>query len=692
MTSMLFSVAAFAAAALCFGLSGLLLVRRASEFHRRLAWFVGLTGTLQLLNGMYALDAVHGLLWRRLGVTAELAQPPVLLAVVLCLLRAGESAGVRTVLWWTRAVGLIAAGLAVLVWSDDFYRMLPLSDAAGGLLVAPYRRVPFGFLLLAWAIGVAQSEQLYRAAKEPLRSQLKFLVIGLIAIGGSGIYQSSRLLLIPVWRDEDVLVSGLATLVSVGVIAYGLARARLAAATGRLFISPQAIYGSLSLVIIGLYLLLVGVVGEAIRVSGVSGGAAISAIVVFVAVIGLAVLLLSRRARSFMRIRLARSFSWPKYDYRSKWLEVTGCFRGCTSHEDILDRLTELLNRTFAATRITVWLRIAADGRYHRVRSIDAEPQPPPLDASHPVMRQLLTSEDPVEVAPSPHSDPFFAATDAVLCVPIRAGGDLLAFVTLSREIRGERYGVDDRDLLCAISHHVGVLLSQALLAEERKHAAQLEALHRLSAFCLHDLKNLAARLSLVAQNAETHGADPAFSQSAMRTVRKTVEQMTTLIAKLSRSEVEPGSPEPVDVRSLIEETFGLLGGGSPPVLKLLLQPVPPVLVVREQLQQVLVNLVLNAQQATGAGGEVLLTTEPVNGSVVITVADTGPGLPPERLQTLFRPFRSSKANGLGIGLYQCKQIVEAHHGTIRVESVEGSGTRVRIELPMARSASAHLN
>src|SRR5438105_3945057 len=83
-----------------------------------------------------------------------------------------------------------------------------------------------------------------------------------------------------------------------------------------------------------------------------------------------------------------------------------------------------------------------------------------------------------------------------------------------------------DFDLLRAIAHHAGILLALARMAEEKSAMGELEALHRFSAFCLHDLKNLAAKLSLVVQNAELHGAEPAFQQSVMRTVTGTVQKI----------------------------------------------------------------------------------------------------------------------------------------------------------------------
>src|SRR5205823_4841405 len=107
----------------------------------------------------------------------------------------------------------------------------------------------------------------------------------------------------------------------------------------------------------------------------------------------------------------------------------------------------------------------------------------------HPLIAALMRTDEPLDAWGG-------------LCVPIRCSGELLAFVSLSESLRGHVYGIDDRDLLRAISHHVGVLLSHARLAEERRAGLELEALHRLSAFCLHDLKNLTTRLSLVLQNA----------------------------------------------------------------------------------------------------------------------------------------------------------------------------------------------
>jgi signal transduction histidine kinase len=100
-----------------------------------------------------------------------------------------------------------------------------------------------------------------------------------------------------------------------------------------------------------------------------------------------------------------------------------------------------------------------------------------------------------------------------------------------------------------------------------------------------------------------------------------------------------------------------------------------------------LLNVVLNAKQAIGGNGEISVALAQHNGLALVTVDDTGDGIPPEMLESLFRPSQSSRSGGLGVGLYQCRQIVEAHQGTIHVRSEIGKGTQVRIELPIHQTA-----
>ena len=171
------------------------------------------------------------------------------------------------------------------------------------------------------------------------------------------------------------------------------------------------------------------------------------------------------------------------------------------------------------------------------------------MELSHPVIMQLLKNDGPVLI-----KECLQMCNGGVGFLNRSLGGfrsrPLLSHPCPRKPLRlrgvsasnltASAYGTDDCDLLSGIAHHVGALLSHANLSEERQASAELEALHRFSVFCLHDLKNLAARLSLIAQNVENHGRDPAFQESAMRTVADTAKKITALVSKLSLKSVKP--------------------------------------------------------------------------------------------------------------------------------------------------------
>ena len=177
-----------------------------------------------------------------------------------------------------------------------------------------------------------------------------------------------------------------------------------------------------------------------------------------------------------------------------------------------------------------------------------------------------------------------------------------------------------------------------------------------------------------------------------MRTVMDTAKKMTALTSKLSLKSSTPlcaGTPEPVEISAVIEEIVAPIRESDRVRLYVTGGPIPPIMAVRDQIHQVLLNVVLNAKQAIGQDGDIAIGIAQSNGSVVITVGDTGGGVPSDMLETLFRPSQSSRPGGLGIGLYQCKQIVEAHRGTIQLRSEAGKGTQVRIEFPLPRQSNS---
>ena len=205
-----------------------------------------------------------------------------------------------------------------------------------------------------------------------------------------------------------------------------------------------------------------------------------------------------------------------------------------------------------------------------------------------------------------------------------------------------------------------------------------------MSAFFVHDLKNAAASLNLMLKNLPVHFDDPAFREDALRGVGNTARRIDEMIARLSALRQRPEfKPVEVDLVQLVARpstgsTNMPRRGADEGAL-----PVPGILADREQIQSVVTNLLLNARDAVGQDGCINVRTDSADGFVVLTVADNGCGMTPAFLKdSLFRPFQTTKSKGLGIGMFQARMVVEAHGGSIQVDSEAGRGTTVRVSFP----------
>jgi signal transduction histidine kinase len=169
------------------------------------------------------------------------------------------------------------------------------------------------------------------------------------------------------------------------------------------------------------------------------------------------------------------------------------------------------------------------------------------------------------------------------------------------------------------------------------------------------------------------------------------------MIERLSALRQRPEfKPVEADLNQLVDETLDRLDEMPGVELMRELQPVPGIRADRQQIQSVVTNLVLNARDAVsgergenhasrtmGPGGRIQVRTDHRDGRVVLSVTDNGCGMSPAFLkESLFRPFQSTKKKGLGIGMFQSRMIVEAHGGSIQVESETGRGTTFRVSLP----------
>lgn len=150
-------------------------------------------------------------------------------------------------------------------------------------------------------------------------------------------------------------------------------------------------------------------------------------------------------------------------------------------------------------------------------------------------------------------------------------------------------------------------------------------------------------------------------------------------------------------VDELIEFYTPTAEKGGINIIRLLPADLPPVKLNREMFKQALLNLFLNAQQAMPNGGDLtiqanietsLTEKEAPRDSICLSIIDTGVGMSPETASRIFRPFFSTRTGGTGLGLPTTRKIIEAHGGTIEVQSAIGKGTRFAIRIPLIRQES----
>jgi signal transduction histidine kinase len=240
------------------------------------------------------------------------------------------------------------------------------------------------------------------------------------------------------------------------------------------------------------------------------------------------------------------------------------------------------------------------------------------------------------------------------------------------------------------VSNQLGHLILTHKLSEELLLAREWDSFNRFASFILHDLKNLATLQGMTLDNAKHLRDNPHFISDAFATFSQTTEKMINLIASLS---VQRGQfslkQQPVNILEVIAQTFDDLKieQRNGVRVKTAFPPKNALGVISgdpELLQKAFTNLLLNAIQSLPKGEgavEVTVSQEP-RGMITTSIRDNGCGIAPERLESLFRPFQTTKEKGLGIGLCHTRSIIEVHGGQIRIESQLNAGTRVEVELP----------
>ena len=296
----------------------------------------------------------------------------------------------------------------------------------------------------------------------------------------------------------------------------------------------------------------------------------------------------------------------------------------------------------------------------------------------------------------------------------------LLAAFVLNRHVQQHSQGIErvtedlsaiaqgelDRRILLkssddarAIADNINVVTERlrAQVAREAE-SRQFESFLRLSAMLTHDLKNAIEALSLTVSNMERHFDNPQFRTDALKGLTIATDKLKAIVARLSRPLTslsgEHKRPRNIDIVPLLKRVTAMTAEPMRAKHSVVLRLPDNVfaLVDEARIEEVMENLMLNALEAMVKPGGTL-TVEAgytTSGAPMFAISDTGPGMSRNFIETrLYRPFATTKTNGIGLGLYTCREVVRASGGTIDVQSVEGAGTTFRVVLPSATQRQA---
>jgi putative PEP-CTERM system histidine kinase len=625
-------------------------------------------------------DGLYG--WKRGALTAGSLLPPLLLLFSLTFARDFSLRGLCVHHKILLGLALLFPLVPLLASPVDLYYS-PDFEAERILFLEFWAFVSTIALLVFLIIPLIILENTLANAPHRLRWSIKFVILGvgcyvvaLLFYYSQGLlYRTINMNLMPL---RSVALAAAALLVGYSQVARG--------SGVRIAISRNVAFQSVVLLAVSLYLIGLGLLGEGMKHFGESFHRGLLLAVGLLAGLGLVIVLLSEGIKRRIKGYLTRHFYEDKHDYRQQWLLFTTRMSMPRTREDLYNAILLAFADTFGMGCAALFLKDFGRQQFVAVERLSMGPVAVSFDAGEETFQRMAGTQrvfriDEQTVLSGPQAE--WAEENTILfLVPLCMHEALDGFVALGRPIdASEEFTEEDTDLMMAMVRQAASSLLNLRLAEQLSQSRDMEAVGKVSAFVAHDLKNLVYSLSLMLENARSYMDDPEFQSDMLQTVEGTVSRMKIIIAQLKAlPEKRTLDRRRTDLGELAADACELVSACS---LTTNGDDRAVAVVDREEMHKVLLNLLLNAVDATDGKGEVVCRVGADDQGPYVAVEDTGCGIEEDFLRKrLFQPFATTKAKGLGIGLYQCKQIVEAHGGRIEVKSAVGVGTVFTVRLP----------
>lgn len=551
----------------------------------------------------------------------------------------------------------------------------------------------FVVALLFSVAGIVLTEQLYRNIQPENRWRIKFLCLGTGAIFVYDFYVYADALLLSKIDPSLWDARGIVNLLAVPMLAITVSR--LPNLSFELFISRHAVFFTSGLLAAGAYLLLMAIGGYYIRIYGGSWGVVAQIGFLFAAGLVLLAVFLSSYTRGKIKQFLSKHFYKNKYDYKEEWMRLIHNVYEYDSPTYFKEKIIQTIAGLIQCRGGLLFLQNEDD--YECDAVWNAQTKCASIESSSSLIQFINKTEAVIDlheyrVDKTNYSNLVLPECiekirSAWLIIPLKLRYRLLGFIVLLESPIQEFINWEDRDLFKAAGRQISSYLAFIQASEKLAEAQQFSAFNRLSAYLVHDLKNLVSQLELITINAEKHMADPEFFRDAILTVGNVVAKTKRMLAQLRKFHFDDSVIKRTNVVDVVKRVIARKANTKPVPTMQDAEDVYYVNVEPERFENIIEHLIQNAQDATEMDGSIVVTISKENGYIVIEIRDSGCGMDKSFIrERLFKPFDTTKGNaGMGIGVFEAREFVKHHGGIIDVASTVGEGTVFFVKLPESK-------
>jgi putative PEP-CTERM system histidine kinase len=480
-----------------------------------------------------------------------------------------------------------------------------------------------------------------------------------------------------------------ATILAAPLIALAAVRNRRWAID--IHLSRDVVFHSFTLIASGIFLLAIALIGEVFRRGGSEWGRVAETSLIFAAVLAVAVTLTSGSARSRIKSIVVENFFSSRYDYRREWMRCIDALTAPEAFVALHKRAIRAAAEVVDSPAGALFVRPPQDVAFQWAGSWNMPAVTTPVPPGHPLVAKFRDGDWIVRLDEHTEADCWIPELPrSWVVLPLNHFGTLIGFVVLARSRAQFKLDREAYDLLRVIGREIASRVAEQRAMQVLTQTQQLREYSQRFAFVIHDIKNVSGQLSMLLTNAEVYADNPEFQRDMLATVRASVGKITRLLTRLQveRQERDHALITPAErLRDLVdtcqttrhrEVVFSDRSGGAGAAID------------PDAFDAVTTHLLNNAVEASAPGTPVRVDLRVEAHGVVVDIIDSGDGMAPEFVRDeLFRPLRSTKGDGHGIGAYQARELLRDAGGDLLVLSRPRAGTTMRIILPSVRPSVA---